>query len=861
MLKELCFVYVFLVVSSFMNAQIFDEVSAEYEIDHSYIGGTFGAGISLVDFNQDGLDDISLPVNNGQLKFYLNTGDGFLDTVLIQDSFGEVKSILWVDYDNDSDLDISVTEYFGDIYLYENIGELTFVNVTEGSNLTAQSCSNFGQSWADVNSDGHLDLYVTRYYAEGACQPSLGHNLLFVSNGDKTFTERSEEYGVGNGLKMSFQSTFFDYNFDGLIDLHVINDKYFENTLYQNTGDGFIDVSEETGTNIVEDPMTNTVLDFDFDGDFDLFFTNTAENGNRLLEYNTETESYEDLFPTSGLENFEMNWGASAIDIDNNRVTDLIVNGGWGCETACGNKVFYNNVSTFVHIASVFDEEQTVSHGIAKADFNSDGKQDVAIINTWPYKSKVYLNNTATPNESATIEFVGTASNANAVGTYYEYYIGGVKHINVVTCGSDFLSQDSYKKIISMGSAGEIDSLIIKWPSGVSEIHYSIFPNENIVFTEGETYSTTLSTSGIVKLCDGESLMVEATGGYDSLLWSNGSSSSSQLLASPGDYFAMAYYENGLTITTDTLTIEPGYLPLVNSILVTEPSCYGSNNGEVAVFYTFGEQNELNGEYVFNGLSDGMYFETISSDAHCQIQVQFELIEPPALFSLPLLSDVSCFGEENGSVSISTFGGTPDYSTVIEDVDSPESLYPGTYNFTTIDGNGCSFNGSFSIEEPEELQISIGTIQHATESELGQIAFEVTGGTGNYSMQLNEDEVNSTELFNLLPGEYCIEVIDENLCQQEVCFTIDLILSSHNGVSSSDTFNFRIKKNELEVFSSESTSIDIYNIEGKLLKSNQISSGTSLLNLSFLSSGIYFIHVKSNNHSGAYKVKLNNNYP
>ena len=148
--------------------------------------------------------------------------------------FGEVKSVCWVDFDNDLDLDLSLTEYNGSLFLFENIGDLELIDITDSVLLTNESCHNFGHSWVDINNDGFLDVDVIVIGQD--CTDYGSENLLFVNNGDNTYTERASEYGISDGNKMSFQSSFYDYDKDGLLDLHIINDRQYENSLYRNTG-------------------------------------------------------------------------------------------------------------------------------------------------------------------------------------------------------------------------------------------------------------------------------------------------------------------------------------------------------------------------------------------------------------------------------------------------------------------------------------------------------------------------------------------------------------------------------------------------------------------------------------------------
>ena len=192
-----------LVIPWEIQAQNFENRTAELGVIHSYPEELYGAGISSVDFNLDGLDDLTFPTKDSIIFFYLNSGDSFEQVELIPEEFGEIKSICWIDFDNDLDLDLSFTENEGSFYLFENTGDLEFTDITDQALLTNLSCENFGHSWVDINTDGYLDVYINRYYTGQFCLDTTTHNLLFINNGDGTFTERAEEYGISDGNKMS----------------------------------------------------------------------------------------------------------------------------------------------------------------------------------------------------------------------------------------------------------------------------------------------------------------------------------------------------------------------------------------------------------------------------------------------------------------------------------------------------------------------------------------------------------------------------------------------------------------------------------------------------------------------------------
>ena len=130
-----------------------------------------------------------------------------------------------------------------------------------------------GAAWFDYDRDGDLDIY----FVNGASLPGAEldpspTNLLFRNNGDKTFTDVTEEAKVGDGA-YGFGCCVGDYDNDGWLDLYVTN--FGANILYRNNGDGsFTDVTEAAGVGDDRWSSSAAFADYDKDGDLDLFVAN-----------------------------------------------------------------------------------------------------------------------------------------------------------------------------------------------------------------------------------------------------------------------------------------------------------------------------------------------------------------------------------------------------------------------------------------------------------------------------------------------------------------------------------------------------------------------------------------------------------
>ena len=166
------------------------------------------------------------------------------------------------DINNDGYLDVFFAGNIVDNKLYLNNGDLTFTDITETAQIASENVWSTGVSMADVNGDGWLDIYVSKSGTPGG---ENRHNELFINNGDLTFTEMAEEYGIDD-TGLSNHSVFFDFDKDNDLDLYLLNNSFspigkFDmipdlrqipdpdggNKLYRNDGGHFTDVTAEAG--------------------------------------------------------------------------------------------------------------------------------------------------------------------------------------------------------------------------------------------------------------------------------------------------------------------------------------------------------------------------------------------------------------------------------------------------------------------------------------------------------------------------------------------------------------------------------------------------------------------------------------
>lgn len=195
------------------------------------------------------------------------------------------------DINNDGLLDVYMTANMRDNRLFLNKGDFQFEDITEQAGVAGERSWSTGVSMADINGDGLIDIYISN---SGDVAGDNKQNELFINNGDLTFTEQAEEYGLAD-RGFSTQASFFDYDKDGDLDLYLLNNSYRAigsfnlqinerdsrdevggDKLYRNDGDFFTDVSAEAGIygSIIGFGLGVTIADVNRDGWQDLYVSN-----------------------------------------------------------------------------------------------------------------------------------------------------------------------------------------------------------------------------------------------------------------------------------------------------------------------------------------------------------------------------------------------------------------------------------------------------------------------------------------------------------------------------------------------------------------------------------------------------------
>jgi enediyne biosynthesis protein E4 len=506
-----------------------------------YILETTGNGVAVFDYDNDGWPDIflvngtrldGLPLGGGATnRLYHNNHDGTFTDVTDKAGLGAMgwgQGTCTGDYDNDGWEDLYVT-YYGKNRLYHN-NHGVFTEVAEQAGVAGSGKEwGTGCAFVDYNRDGRLDLMVAnyvRYDAAAAVAPGKGTscvwkgapvmcgprglpgsvNILYENLGSGKFADVTQKAHIDHTQgKYAFSVATFDYDDDGWPDIYVACDSA-PSILYHNNHDGtFTDEAVTVGVAFSEEGreqagMGATVADYNGDGRPDLFKTNFSDDTPTLYR-NDGNGSFTDVTFEAGLGKHMqyLGWGTMFFDFDNDGWPDLILANGHvypevdkfhlGFDYQEPRILYHNNGNgTFSDISAQAGAGITKplpSRGLAIADFWNDGQLSVLLsnMNTTP---ALLVNSVISPNHWVELRTIGTKSNRDGIGARITVQVGKRALVDEVRSGSSYISQNDLRVHFGLGTANRIDSVTVRWPSGLVE-HFSDISVDSIhALTEGK---------------------------------------------------------------------------------------------------------------------------------------------------------------------------------------------------------------------------------------------------------------------------------------------------------------------------------------------------------------------------------------
>ena len=467
---------------------------------------SLAGGSIMDDFDNDGFLDLMISAwgLHDQLRYFRNQGDGTFSERTREAGLTGITGglqLVHADFDNDGWLDfLAVRGAWQGIdgqhpnSLVRNQGDGTFADVTEAAGLLSFHPTQTA-AWADVDSDGLLDLFVGNETFPGLNDVHPGE--LFHNQGDGTFVEKAASLGLAvEGFVKG--ATWGDFDNDGQIDLYVSR-LMGDNFLFHNRGpepaEGlpFADVAGQAGVKRPHESFPTWFWDFDNDGWLDLFASGYHYNpdlnaGDVAADYlgvptdaerarlfrNRGNGTFADVSQTHHLHKVLYTMGCNYVDLDNDGWLDFYVGtGAPSLRSVMPNRMFRNasgHVFQDVTTSGGFGHLQK-GHGVAVGDLDNDGDQDIYAVIGGAYTGDTFQNvlfeNPGHGNRWITLLLEGTQANRSAIGARVEVQVEtaeGIRSIHrTVSSGASF-GASSLQQEIGLGQATAIREIAVLWP-------------------------------------------------------------------------------------------------------------------------------------------------------------------------------------------------------------------------------------------------------------------------------------------------------------------------------------------------------------------------------------------------------------
>lgn len=471
------------------------------------------SSVAAGDYDNDG--DIDLFITRGDIGanlLYRNTGNLVFEDVATAAGVAFTKSAnenyrhsgpMFADLDGDDDLDLFIGGLDGDPSLiFENNGDGEFTDVSAGSGVDKMVAAHtISAAFGDYDLDGDLDLFLahwgtSRNYAAPGDTENLWRNDSDASG--IRFSSVSMSAGIAPSIltlpderatntaewDFTFAPTFARINDDLYPDILSVAD--FNKSMYFiNNQDGTFSNATNVDVLIDDNGMGSAVADYDNDGDLDWFVTSikcepgsgnncieSTHNGNRL--YQNNDGEFKDVTSIANVASGGWGWAACFVDFENDGDLDIYHTNGWPFEDDFND--FSNDPSrAFVADGSGRFEEKAEAlglrdneqgRGVVCADFDNDGDVDILLLHRSRRTAATLWRNDSGTNNFLAIKLQGLRPNTEAAGARIRITANGESQMREISIASNFVSQNPTVQTFGLGTAAQVDEVVVEWPDG-----------------------------------------------------------------------------------------------------------------------------------------------------------------------------------------------------------------------------------------------------------------------------------------------------------------------------------------------------------------------------------------------------------
>ena len=456
-----------------------------------------------------------------------------------------------------------------------------------------------------------------------------------------------------------------------------------------------------------------------------------------------------------------------------------------------------------------------------------------------------------------------TVTEANGCKASGNVQVGAPPVLNISATPSNIACNGDNNGAINVTTTGGTPGYSYRWNDGVtSEDRTNLAAGtygvtvtdangctDNVTVQINEPNVLNVNESITNVLCNGDasgSIVLTVTGGTPaySYAWSNGATSRVLNNLTAGTYTVTVTDANECTLVESYTVTEPN--ELIISGTTTDVTCFGDNDGAVDLTISGGTPGYSirwsNGSTAqdLSNVNGGTYTVTVTDANNCTETASFTINEADELIISLTRVNIDCFGDNDGSIAVSTSGGSPGYTYQWNDGptgQTRDNLAPGVYTVTATDASGCTDVRSVRVSEPDPLMITENiTNISCSEDASGSISVVVTGGTPAYSYAWSNGRTTPT-INNLAVGTYTVTATDVNGCTLVESFSITQPAS----ISITGTTN------DVDCFGGNDGSINLTVVGGTPAYSWNWSNGSTSEDISNLTAGTYTVTVTDAN--------------